>query len=244
MAGENQDGGLKGAGLDVAFPLLWPRVVLAVGATAVALLAPLWWVPLLWLGPLWVLWRVRLRDDDVSLLRSGLWLGGLLFLATLVVTPLWLVVLAGVAWVQAVQVAAALAVRLLAVFLVGFAFTAWVKPASWLASLRSFPRLGLLLTLTLRQLPEFAQDSVRLRAAQQGRGLLVGHRRWRPFVFLVPLFSRAFERSDRISMALILSGWGQGKARPVRRPRLQAVDPVLALGGLALAAVAVLGYLL
>lgn len=219
-------------------PLVWPRLVLAAGATMVALVAPILWVPLLALGAGWVLWRVRSHEQDADPLRSAGRIGLMILVATVLVTPVWLVLLASVSWSDAAWVAGALAVRLSAVFFIGFAFTAAISPACWFASLRRFPRLALALMLTLRQIPEFAQDSVRLRAAQQGRGLLVGMRSWRPLVFLVPLFSRGLERAQRLSTALLLAGWGQGDSRPVATARAKGSDASYVVAGLLLAGIA------
>ncbi len=220
--------------------LVWPRLVLAAGATLVALLAPILLVPLVAVGAGFVLWRLQDIEADGTPLRSAGSIGLTILVTTFLVTPVWLVLLVGVQWIPALLVSGALAVRLSAVFFIGFAFTAAVSPACWFASLHRFPRLALALMLTMRQIPEFTQDSVRLRAAQQGRGLLVGRRAWRPLVFLVPLFSRGLERADRLSTALLLSGWGQAKARPVAAARATGGDAWFVLGGLVLAGFALL----
>lgn len=211
-----------------------PRLVLAMGAMVGALLLPLWLLPFLAIAAGLALWHCK----DAASLRAAGWMGLTVIFFTLLVTPLWLVFWAEIVLANALLLSASLAVRLTTVVFIGVAFTAAVPPFAWLAALRRFPRLGMALTLTFRQVPEFAQDATRMRAAQQGRGLLVGHRRFRPLVFLVPLFTRAMERADRLSMALVLAGWGRRKARPVMVPRWVPLDGVWIVTGLILAAMA------
>lgn len=220
---------------------MFPRFVFAVGATVVALLAPLWVVPAVAMGS-GVAILLASRDRAASARSAGL-LGLVVLLVTLVVTPVWLVLLAGVGWRHAFFVAGPLAVRLTTVLFVGWAFKEVTSPASWLVSLRRFPRLALSLMVTFRQLPELGEDARRLHRVQQARGLLVRRRMIDPSVFLVPLFSRALDRADRLSAALLLAGWGQGKAVPVRMPRSRPRDIVFASAGILLVLAAVHPYL-
>lgn len=219
----------------VTVPHVVPRLVLAVGAMIGALLLPLWLLPFLALAAGVALWRSK----DAASMRAAGWMGLTIILFTLVVTPFWLTFLAGLVFADALLLAGALAVRLTTVVFIGIALTASVPPFAWLAALRRYPRLAMALTLTFRQVPEFAQDAVRMRTAQRGRGLLVGRRRMRPLVFLVPLFTRAVERADRLSMALVLAGWGEGTPRPVRVPKWTPMDGVWILAGSAVAVVAI-----
>lgn len=224
-----------------AFPMLFPRFLLAAGATMVALLAPLWAVP--WVALVAGAVIGLSGKGGVSSVRSAGLLGLVVILVTLGFTPVWLVFLAGVGWEHAFLVAGPLAVRLTSVLFVGLAFKQVTSPACWLVSLRGSPRLALSLMVTFRQLPELAEDARRLRRVQQARGLFVRRRWGDPSVLLVPLFSRALDRADRLSAALLLAGWGQGRAVPVRTPQARPWDLVLAAGGLLLAVAALYPYL-
>lgn len=212
-------------------PALVPRLALALGATVLALLAPVPWVPLLALGAAVALARA---GDGAAWRAAGL-LGLVTIAATLIVTPFTLVVLAGVPQAQAVAVAAAFAVRLAAIAFVGVAVTATLPPRAWLAGLRRAPRLALALLVTFRQVPEIAADAARIRRAQRGRGLLAGRQRWRPLALFVPLVARSLERADRLGRALVLAGWGKGRARPLVTARYRLWDVALLALGAALA---------
>jgi energy-coupling factor transporter transmembrane protein EcfT len=220
-----------------SFPLLFPRALLALGATVLALVGPLWLAPVVAVAAGMLLWAVSAPRDGA--LRAVGWMGGMVLGFSLVLTPLTLVLLAGVGFSHAVWVSGALAVRLCAVVFIASAFKQAVSPAMVLSSLRWSPRLALALMVTLRQLPELTEDAVRLRRVQQARGLLVSRWGWRPMVFLVPLFSRSLARADRLSEALLLSGWGESRRRPLRPSRARLQDAWWALGGVLLIVVAV-----
>lgn len=188
-------------------------MLLGAGAAAVALTGSLGLAGVVALGALWPL-RAR---GDAALLRGALSMVGMLTLATLVLTPTWLHLLAGVAERAAFRTGLALAVRLDAVLLVGLALAAALPPVAWLAATRRFPRLGLVLTLTFRQVPELAAETERIRRAQRARGLASGPLVLRPVSVMVPVVVRSLERAERMGAALVLAGWtgGRGGTRVV-----------------------------
>lgn len=191
-----------------------PRLVLALGAAAAALVSGVHVAALVGVAALLPL----RRSADAGLLRATRMTVVAVTAATLLFTPLWLHLLVGVPERAAFHVGLALALRLDAVLLVGLALTATLPPVAWLAATRRFPRLGLALTLTFRQVPELAAESERIRKAQRARGLAGAHLWSRPLAVAVPLVVRSLERAERMGTALTLAGWTGGvpKTRVVK----------------------------
>lgn len=198
---------------------------------------PLWAPGLLLIGAAIALFI----SGDRSAIRSAVMIIAALSVATVAFTPLWLHLFAGVSLEQAVQVALTLAVRLAAMLAIGLALAAALPPVAWLASTRRFPRLGLVLTLTFRQVPELAAETDRIRRAQRARGLLLGPRLTHPVGIVVPLVVRSLERAGRTGEALTLAGWTEGRpATIVVRPARGWRDVLWSIAGLALLTAATL----
>lgn len=201
-------------------PAVTPRLALSIAAAIAALAGPLPLAPVVTAAAAFVIAR---RGDGPVVRGAGWTLIGL-SLGTMVLTPLWLHLLADVPLRTAVEVAAAFAVRLGAVLASGFALGVAVRPRTWIAATRRWPTVGLALALTVRQVPELAADAARIRLAQRARGLHLGWGAWRPRAVAIPLVQRGLDRADRLAHALTLAGWGSKGRRPLRRTRFAALD--------------------
>lgn len=200
-------------------PTLFPRLLLALAATAVALVAPLWAAASLAALAAFVL----LRHGTGDTARAAGWMVIGLSAATILMQTLILALALDRGWVQSAAVGASFSVRLGAVLLVATATSVVLPPRAWLASLARFPRLALLLTLVFRQVPDVAAEAERVKRAQKARGLLVG-RTVPALASVAPVMSRTLERADRMGRVLYLSGWGRPRRDPLVRPMFQMVD--------------------
>lgn len=217
-------------------PAVLPRLLLGIGAAAAALTLPVWVAGVVLLGAA----QPLARRGDRGMLRMAAWAVAGFSLVTVLVTPLWLHLLVSIPFEVATRTALALLVRLDAVLVVGLALSVVLPPVAWLAATRRFPRIGLALALTFRQVPELAAETARVRRVQRARGLLTGSPLG-PRALIVPVVTRSLERAERLGETLVLSGWTGGRpAHPVVRNRYRASDAIWILAGVGLLAAALL----
>ena len=100
--------------------------------------------------------------------------------------------------------------------------------------------------LSMRLVPSLADEMVTIKEAQSARGLELDKggliSRIKGYIpILIPLMLRAFELSDRMSVAMGLKGFGSGRRTSYRRFELERRDVIaLALAALALTLAALL----
>ncbi|MGC8558608.1 MAG: energy-coupling factor transporter transmembrane component T family protein [Nitrososphaeria archaeon] len=116
-----------------------------------------------------------------------------------------------------------------------------INPGDLFTSLRKigFPYIfGFMVITMLQFVPILLMESQTITEAQQSRGLkLSGFRAILPN--LVPLFVGAWERAQVLAMSLEVRGMGSsGKKTSFRKVKVNNIDIVISIGGVAVAAVA------
>lgn len=192
-------------------------------------------------------------------LRSFAWLLAVTALLHALMTPghlLWHLPWLGVKVTrEGVDAAVLFSLRLAAVVTTAALLTLTTSPLELTDGLESLLRplrrvgvpaheLAMTVSIALRFIPVLAEEADRIRKAQIARGAEFGGgpvARARKLVpLLVPLFLSAFERADRLAVAMEARGYRGGEGRThYRQLRLGRLDAVAALvTGLAIAAMA------
>ena len=213
--------------LHMAAPLLKFSYVCAVAILVMALSAPvvvaflfLATLPAIALGRLWTPWRWMITMALLAIVPLVL-LNGVLVGHTPLLGPLlWEGVLSG----------GVMGLRMLVAVSAMVVLTYGTPPDELLLLLGSKPhRLGILVGLSARAVPMFAQELERLRTAQlvRGRPLDRGSPRQRlraNTALLVPLTAGALERSVDLGVAMACRGFGSGRPVTQYRPRPLRLD--------------------
>lgn len=141
---------------------------------------------------------------------------------------------------DAFDVAVAIGARVIAIVVTGAVFAQTTDPTRLVDALvqqaRVPERFAYGALAAYQAVPRLGQDLVALRQARRVRGLPGWHPR-----LLVGLLVRAIRHADQLALAMDARGFGSGPRTAYRPIRWHASDALVALGGLAIIVVCVVG---